>query len=45
MSCGYRLPDFQGAFWFVKERERGDATIEVPYCPECGAESLAVERA
>ena len=43
-NCGYRLPDFQGAFWFVRERERGDGTVEVPYCPECGTESLTVER-
>ncbi|MFB6165037.1 MAG: hypothetical protein ABEJ31_07750 [Haloarculaceae archaeon] len=43
-ECGYRLPNFQGAFWLVRERERGDGTVEVPYCPECGAESLVADR-
>jgi NAD-dependent SIR2 family protein deacetylase len=43
-DCGYRIPDFQGTFWFVRERERGDSTIEVPYCPECKAESITLER-
>jgi predicted Zn-ribbon and HTH transcriptional regulator len=43
-NCGYRLPDFQGAFWLVRERERGDGTIEVPYCPKCDSESIVAER-
>jgi DNA-directed RNA polymerase subunit RPC12/RpoP len=43
-ECGHRLPDFQGAFWLVRERQRVDGTIEVPYCPECGSESLTAER-
>jgi len=43
-DCGYRLPEFQGAFWFVRERGRGDGTVDVPYCPECGAESITAER-
>jgi predicted RNA-binding Zn-ribbon protein involved in translation (DUF1610 family) len=43
-ECGYRLPDFQGAFWLSRDRRRGDETVEVPYCPECGSESLEGKR-
>lgn len=43
-DCGYQLPEFQGAFWFVRERTRGDGTVDVPYCPKCGTESITVTR-
>lgn len=43
-ECGCQLADFQGAFWLVRERQRGEGTIEVPYCLECGAESLTTEQ-
>lgn len=44
IECGNRLPDFQGAFWFVREREIGDGTIEIPYCPECDSASITSEQ-
>lgn len=43
-ECGARIPAFQGVFWFTRERERDEATIEVPYCPECGAEAIESTR-
>lgn len=43
-ECGHELPEFQGAFWLARERKRGEGTIEIPYCPSCGAESLTAER-
>jgi predicted RNA-binding Zn-ribbon protein involved in translation (DUF1610 family) len=43
-SCGTEIPAFQGVFWFTRERERGDGTVDVPYCPDCGAEAIQVDR-
>ena len=42
-ECGHRLPNFQGLFWFVRDRKRGDGVVEVPYCPECKSESITAE--
>lgn len=42
-ECDAVIPDYQGVFWFTRNRERGDATVEVPYCPECRSESITVE--
>ncbi len=39
-DCGAEIPAFQGLFWFTREREHGDGTIDAPYCPECGSESI-----
>ena len=41
-DCGARIPPFQGLYWFVRDRtvDDGDASVEVPYCPKCGGETI-----
>lgn len=43
-ACGTAIPAFQGVYWFTRERQQGTHTIEVPYCPECGSESIRSAR-
>lgn len=43
-ECGAQIPTYQGVYWFTRERQRRDATVEVPYCPECKAESIRSAR-
>jgi DNA-directed RNA polymerase subunit RPC12/RpoP len=42
-ECEAEIPDFQGLHWFTRERPRGDGTVDVPYCAECGAEAIERE--
>lgn len=43
-ACGTVLSAYQGLYWFARERTVGESTVEIPYCPECGAEELEVRR-
>ena len=43
-ECGKQIQMFQGVFWFTRERQRDGETVDVPYCPDCGSESIHFDR-